>query len=112
MLIGVIAREDLACRTLTVALGQGSLVSGIEAAMREVSETRKVDTEDTVKVDDEELRKESVPKLGKTTDYVGEARIAAKVALFVSQTDWAPPLPMSPRRTIAMAEKTTVCSVA
>ncbi|MCS3676340.1 hypothetical protein GGP72_000236 [Salinibacter ruber] len=112
MLIGVVARADLACRTVTVALGQGGLMRGIETAMKEISETRQVDTEEAVEVDEEELEKEAVPRLGKTTDYAREARIAATVALFVSQADWTPPLPEAPRRTIAMAEETTVCSLA
>jgi hypothetical protein len=112
MLIGVVAREDLACRTLAITLGQGSLASGIEAAMREISETRKVDAEETVEVKEEELEKEAVPRLGETTDYGREAYIAAKVALFVSEADWAPPLPDGPCRTVAMAEETTVCSLA
>ncbi|MCS3698244.1 hypothetical protein [Salinibacter ruber] len=112
MLIGVVARADLACRTVAVALGQGGLMRGIETAMKEISETRQVDTEEAVEVDEEELEKEAVPRLGKTTDYAREARIAATVALFVSQADWTPPLPEAPRRTIAMAEETTVCSLA
>ena len=110
MLVGVVAREDLACRTLTVALGQGSLTSGIEAAMREMSSTREVEAEGAVEVGEEELKKETVPRLGGTTDYAREARIAAKVALSVSRADWAPPAPERPRRTIAMAGETTVCS--
>jgi len=112
MLIGVVVREDLACRTVAVALGQGSLARGIETAMGEISETRTVDTDEAVEVDAEELKKEAVPKLGKTTDYAREARIAATVALFVSQADWTPPPPERPRRTIARAEEPTVCSLA